>query len=103
MQFTVGTHEFTVPAGVTVIKVVGDSYDDYALEFVGVTPLTKHSLYVYATEEENPNDEERPILILNMQCQTHDGQLWGEAEFSICFTLYWSPEINKHTPTIKEY
>ena len=102
MQFTVGTHEFTVPAGVTVIKVAESTYD-YALEFVGVTPLTKHSLYVYTTEEENPDDIERPIILVDMECRTHDHQLWGEMEFSDFFTLYWSPEINKHTPTIKDY
>lgn len=101
MQFNVGIHEFTVPAGVTVIKVAEEAYD-YALEFVGVTPLTKHSLYVYTTEEENPDDEERPTVILNMQCRTHDSPLWGESEFAGFFTLYWSPEINKHAPTIKD-
>ena len=55
------------------------------------------------TEEENPDDEERPIIIVNMKCQTHDGQLWGEMDFSNFFILYWSPEINKQTPTITDY
>lgn len=94
--------EFTVPTGVTVIKV---SYSGLGFAYVGVTPNTNHSLRI-------DWDQIRPARYqIYIICMSHNRvYLQGLVETDdenqepdIVFRVRWSPEINKKTPTITDY
>lgn len=97
-----GNGEFTVPAGVTVIQV---SHPDLGVVNVGVTPSTKHSLSI-------DWDMTRPGHYRTyIGCDSHNviyledalTMEYEDQEPSLVFNVDWSPDINKLTPTIKDY
>ena len=86
-----------MPGGVRVIKVyLNDSFFSY----VGVKPGSFHSLRTFQGAPTNF------ITPHGIECDNHKKE-WilvripYEADPS--YTLYWSPEINKQTPTITDY
>ena len=88
-----GNTTFTVPSGVKVIKVK-PKYGN--IKYVGVTPNTVHSLkwkVIYG------NATDSYIL----RCTSHGDIQWGIDYDSQNITLFWSPEINKQTPTVTDY
>lgn len=89
MQIVHGTNEgaFTVPPMIKVIKVVVNEDTDY----VGVTPNSTHFLHFVPYSMSG-----RQLL-----CETHS--ICWATHSSTSATLYWSPEINKRTPTVQDY
>lgn len=97
-----GNGVFTVPTGVTVIKV---SHHDLGVAYVGVTPNTKHSLHL-------DWDMNRPQHYNTyIRCDSHDVTYlidyitteFEDQEPSLIFDVDWSPEINTHTPDVTDY
>lgn len=93
---------FTVPTGVTVIKV---TKTDLGVVYVGVTPNTKHSLSIGW-------DMLRPTRYRTyIMCDSHNliylqdviTTEYDEQEPSAYFDVDWSPEINKKTPNVTDY
>lgn len=94
--------EFTVPTGVTVIQV---SHPDLGVVNVGVTPNTKHRLYI-------DWDMLRPTRYSTyIACHSHEMEYlrdlitseYEDQDPSLVFDVDWSPEINKLTPDITDY
>ena len=96
------TGKFTVPTGVTVIKV---SHIDLGVAYVGVTPGTEHSLR-FVWIERDPGDYNMYIT-----CDSHDKRYLDDVitleypDQDICavFDVDWSPEINTHKPDFTDY
>lgn len=96
------TGEFTVPTGVTVIKV---SHIDLGVAYVGVTPGTKHSLRLVWIELD-PGDYSMYIT-----CDSHNKQYLDnvitledpDQDIYTVFDVDWSPEINTHKPDFTDY
>ncbi len=85
-----GNTTFTVPAGITVIRVGDGSYASY----VRVLPNSTHQLVW-----------ERNDVSFNLYCVTHKHTIWTK-KFSPPkpnITLYWSPEINNHSTDVNCY
>lgn len=80
---------FTVPAGITVIAINEGSSTNY----IRVSPNSTHRL------KWNRFDLGGEIVMWFMRCDTHpDSDFWtAVAHDSQDVTLYWSPEINKHS------
>ncbi len=100
IYFGEGNITFTVPSGIKVIKVVSPPADYMGYEvtpsYVGVTPNSVHKLYWNRLHGENFDE-------FRIKCKSHN-KLWGEnGDYGYRATLSWSPEINKKTPTIKDY
>lgn len=96
------TGEFTVPTGITVIKV---SHIDAGVAYVGVTPGTKHSLRLIWFESD-PHNYHTYIT-----CDSHNKRYLdamvetggdGEEPFPV-FDVDWSPEINTYKPDVTDY
>lgn len=88
-----GDTTFTVPAGITVIKV-----GDYSrTKYVRVLPNSTHSLkWSYKATESGGN--------YSLHCKTHDSNNWlALAWDNTKVTLYWSPEINNHSTNFNCY
>lgn len=85
---------FTVPTGIKVIEVkykspLGEQH--IMTKYIGVTPRATHSLaWVQAA-----------LKFRKLQCATHSIAWASTALHDV--TLSWSPEINKHTPTVTDY
>ena len=96
------TGEFTVPTGITVIKV---SHFDLGVAYVGVTPGTKHSLRLVWIELD-PHNYRTYIT-----CDSHNKRYLDDVvetgsddeEPSPVFDVDWSPEINTHKPDFTDY
>lgn len=96
------TGEFTVPTGITVIKV---SHLDLGVAYVGVTPGTKHSLRLVWIELD-PHNYRTYIT-----CDSHNKRYLddvvevgsSEEEPIPVFDVDWSPEINTHKPDFTDY
>ena len=97
-----GNGVFTVPIGVTVIKV---SQYDLGEAYVGVTPNTKHSLHL-------DWDMVRPRHYWTyITCDSHNVNYledvivteYDDKEPSLVFDVDWSPEINTHKPDVTDY
>lgn len=95
--------KFTVPMGITVLKI---NYEDDDATYVGVTPGSTHTLEIDTTEgNEDVNYE------VDVYCNDHrvywfttswqDEPYLGEPEASVYIS--WSPEINKHVTGITDY
>lgn len=87
---------FTVPSGVHVIMVTCEADTVY----VGVTPNTTHYIDTYIDQ-----DEYLENFRWLVECSTHseiyiDNNSVGDDGI---VDIYWSPEINKKTPTVKDY
>lgn len=80
--------DFTVPNGIKVIKV---AVSGNATDYVGVTPKSTHDLYFVRYGFSGRK----------LQCITDS--IWWATSLGDAVTLSWSPEINKKTPTIKDY
>lgn len=95
--------KFTVPMGITVLKI---NYEDDDSQYVGVTPGSTHTLKIYTTE-----GNEDVLYGVEVYCHDHraywfdiawqDEPYLGKPEASVYIS--WSPEINKKTPTRKDY
>lgn len=83
-----GDGNFTVPNMIKVIKVVTS---DGNIDYVGVTPNSTHNLYFVKSS----------LSGRKLQC-TSDSRWWASAK-GHPVTLYWSPEINKHSVTLSDY
>ena len=95
-----GTHIFTVPEGVTNISVLADNESGEPW-YIGVRPRTTHSLVVRSFMEEDP--EQGEVNVVYLTCYTHDKVDWDVVVEADTFTLSWSPEINKKTPSHTDY
>ena len=93
---------FTVPSGVHVIKI---KHGDLGVAYVGVTPNTKHTLYL-AWDRLRPThystyvacSSHNMIYLQDVLMMEDDTQ-----EPSTVFHVNWSSEINKKKPTITDY
>lgn len=99
-----GAINFTVPAGIHVLKVVF-AYNTKPT-YVGVTPGTIHKLKV--TRVHINSTHQAFIYTTYIVCRTHTKKyyskhLWNVSQDRARFTISWSPEINKETPTVKDY
>lgn len=90
-----GYGTFIVPSGVHVIKINCAA----GIVYVGVTPNTTHKIDV---DVEEIRDEYYRVEIY---CTTHStlylDNITPSDETTIA--IHWSPEINKQTPTVKDY
>lgn len=97
--------DFTVPAGVNVIKVNPEGGSS-PTSYVGVTPGTRHHLETFT------GGSSQPVTPHGVLCTSHR----YSASKYICwllfrlpydvtlrYTLSWSPEINAMTPTVTDY
>ena len=98
LSYDGGAVNFTVPAGVRVLKV--DNAHHGVVKYVGVTPGSVHKLQVTRhggwhtrkcrltcmTHSKDYND-------VNGKCSNKDHH----------FYVYWSPEINAHNPDVTDY
>lgn len=90
-----GYGTFIVPSGVHVIKINCAA----GIVYVGVTPNTTHKIDVSVDEI---RDE---FYRVEIYCATHStlylDNITPSDETTIA--IHWSPEINKQTPTVKDY
>lgn len=98
-----GAINFTVPAGIHVLKVV--FAHNTKPTYVGVTPGTIHKLKV--TRSRIPSTHQF-IHTAHIVCTTHTKKYYSKRPWNVSqdrsrFTISWSPEINKETPTVKDY
>lgn len=93
------TQQFTVPKNITVIKVISNITGAEA-RYIGVTPEKTYKLIVSVKKQGTPPYPDDILYRL-----AHASVVWDySAYFSTSFfTLYWSAEINKETPTITDY
>lgn len=99
-----GTVDFTVPAGIHVLKteIIGSTRP--RIRYVGVTPGTIHKLEVTRTRVPSTHQSKHRA---HFDCTTHTKE-WGASDKGISidgsrFRISWSPEINKQAPTVKDY
>lgn len=107
--------KFTVPNGVKVVRVFWSKYESdetsgspYA--YVGVTPGKSYTLtcytFVAGTDPDNTSTDGLYLGSLNnvkwFQRLPAD-EIWDIQYLDGGFTLDWSPEINKMTPTYTDY
>ena len=96
---------FTVPSGITVLEI---EYDPNTAEneYVGVTPGSTHKITINSEE----GTDSSPYFV-GAYCDTHS-EYWGTFEWNdepylgvpdTTVIIRWSPEINKKTPTRKDY
>ena len=87
---------FTVPSGIHIIKIQWEA----DIVYVGVTPNTTHQIYI-DVEEIRPERDQVYVV-----CDTHSKTYIYEdlaPTDSTVIGIYWSPEINKKTPTVTDY
>lgn len=95
--------KFTVPMGITVLKI---NYEDDDTQYVGVTPGSTHTLEIDTTEGNSDMAYE-----VEVYCNDHraiwfdiawqDEPYLGEPDASVYIS--WSPEINKHVTDRNDY
>ena len=93
---------FIVPSKIHVIKIYIAALN--AAVYVGVTPNTTHSIYIYMRQVASVRWE------INMMCSSHNTLYVSSRvataeneEPSMTMEISWSPEINKHTPNVTDY
>lgn len=97
-----GSDSFTVPQGVTVIYITGE----FNAVYVGVTPNTTHEIIVKLNEvRENifrviVGCTSHKITYVTDMNQIQDGD---DHSYLANIRISWSPEINTHTPDVKDY
>ena len=89
--------EITIPDGVRVVKVSGN--------YIGVTPNKKYELIGWIPYIHH-NDDRGNRFLRNIRSDVY----WvGESPeeypdaISVSYTVYWSPEINAHKPSVTDY
>ena len=97
---------FTVPVGIHVLKVELTVYTRSKPTYVGVTPGTIHKLKVTRSRIHSTH---QLIWTAHIGCTTHKKNYYIRRRPSNVsvnnsrFTISWSPEINKQTPTTTDY
>lgn len=89
--------EITIPDGVRVVKVSGN--------YIGVTPNKKYELTGWIPFIHNSGDEGEPFL-RNIRSDVYwDGTSPKNYPdtIGIRYTVYWSPAINAHKPSVTDY
>ena len=98
LSYDGGAVNFTVPAGVRVLKV--DNAYHSVIKYVGVTPGSVHKLQVTRHVRGWGH-------MYRLNCITHDKEYNGVN--GKCFNkdhhfvISWSPEINTHSPDVTDY
>ena len=100
---------FTVPTGITVLKVelwVG-SNSNSKIAYVGVTPGSVHTIML------QHGNSQLPVIPHAVVCTTHRHPnnnpitvyvVIGIQDYQpMTARISWSPEINTHTPTVTDY
>lgn len=96
--------QFTVPTGITVLKIY---YDEYDIQYIGVTPGSTHTLEIDTTE----GTEEVEYVVM-VSCRTHKYATWFYTSWfdepylgapDAAVHISWSPEINKHATNYTDY
>lgn len=95
--------KFTVPMGITVLKI---NYEDDDSQYIGVTPGSTHTLAIDTAEGNEDIQYE-----VEVYCNDHRADwfhiVWdaepylGEPDASVYIS--WSPEINKHVTNRNDY
>lgn len=92
------TDQFTVPNGITVVMVL-TNVTNVMERYIGVTPGKTYKLTVTIKPQYHP-----PIPEIALKRLAHDNTVWNYVSVDTTnFVIYWSPEINKQTPTITDY
>ena len=96
--------DFTVPAGIKILKIESSSATYDKTSYVGVTPNTLHRLN-YMMQAEGGGIH-RIIFYLN--CTTHNNEslfsiITSADEDNVRLNISWSPEINNHAPDKSHY
>ena len=89
---------FTVPAGIKVIAVMTPT-TDYGQHpiYIGVIPNSVHKLKWRVKYGVNTDT-------FYLECLSHNKIQWAvNQDYYFDATLYWSPEINTHTPDVTDY
>ena len=89
---------FTVPDKITVVEVSDKRTDNK--RYIGVTPGKAYELIINAKP---PGVDPQPNQLLMMLTNNHNYKVWDLMPPNNNFIISWSPEINKQTPTIKDY
>lgn len=91
--------QFTVPKNITVIKVTADNASAES-RYIGVTSGKTYKLIVSVKRQGVPPYPDNTLYRL-----AHANVVWNFANYFAAsyFTLSWSAEINKETPTITDY
>lgn len=93
---------FTVPAGVSVLAITTTGAFGKVPIYVGVTPGSVHRFTVtrkhyYVSHGGYPYN-------YYLKCATHGGKVYRtHGRTSSRFYISWSSEINKQTPSVKDY
>lgn len=100
-----GPIDFTVPVGIHVLKVELTDNTRLKPTYVGVTPGTIHKLEV--TRSRIPSTHQL-VHTAHIGCTTHTKNYYRKRPWNVNlnnsrFTISWSPEINKQTPSVKDY
>lgn len=98
MSYDGGAVNFTVPAGVRVLKV--DNAHHGVVTYVGVTPGSVHNLKVTASRSGVFRNYRLACMTHNKGYNNVNGQCFNEDHH---FFISWSPEINTHTPNNTDY
>lgn len=95
-----GRGTFTVPSGIHVIEL----YGDFNTIYVGVTPNTTHSIYLYIMQQGHVHYD------IQVGCTSHNRVYINDTfisdngeEPSETIRISWSPEINKISPAVTDY
>ena len=98
-QIIKGGIDFTVPPGIKVIEVCTPVKEGYGhlYKYIGVTPNSVHKLRWRLVESESSSS-------YRLYCASRHKNEWGVNYIEDDRArLSWSPEINKHTPTVTDY
>lgn len=101
VSFTGG--KFTVPMGITVLKI---NYEDDDAQYVGVTPGSTHTLEIDTTEGNEDMDYEVEVYCNDHRAMWFDTAWQDEPDLgepTAEVYISWSPEINKHAVDYKDY
>ena len=106
VKYKDGEINFTVPVGIHVIKTDYEQCNSSSsIKYVGVTPGTIHRLKVTRGRIHSTHQY---IFIGHLICTAHKtSKKWGKdiwnTQNDARYLISWSPEINKETPTVKDY
>ena len=98
MGYHDGYVNFTVPAGIRVLKV--DNPHHRVTKYVGVTPGSVHKFIV---QSRRVNKKSRYHFICSTHKKIYNNAKNGCTNKNHHFYVSWSPEINTHTPDVKDY
>lgn len=97
------TKAFTIPSGISVIMIIGISKGAPVgnKQYVGVTSGKTYSIYARIKPPDYPPIPPPMSMLVNVTNNT----IWcGLVDIIVdSFIVSWSSEINKQTPTVKDY